>query len=129
MVPKDNTGTIGVRPTISATDCTRVLKFLGENFEETEGDWKVRIKDFSCRMQTGDIFDAADVLKKLNHLATQKTLSFREQRLFERARFLVISELSAVCSERECETEKKVDSQLEKSLKKHTLAVAASGFH
>ena len=49
-------------------------------------------------MRTGDIFEVADVLKHLTYLSNLKPLSFREQRMLERSRYLVVSELAAVAA-------------------------------
>jgi len=43
------------------------------------------LRNFSEKMRTGDIFEAADVLKHLTYLSHLKPLSFREQRMLERA--------------------------------------------
>lgn len=96
LVPKDNAEIVGLRPVIKKCDCEKVLVFLAEDFDEPESDWKLRIRDFGAKVQSGDVFAAADVLKKLTWLAQSKQLSFREQRLLEKAEFLVISELSPV---------------------------------
>ena len=47
-------------------------------------------------MRTGSIYDVVEVLKSLTFLATSKNLSFREKRMLDRAKFLVISEISEV---------------------------------
>ena len=59
-------------------------------------NWKGRFKDNSDKMRTGDIYDVADVLKSLTFLAKSKSLSFREKRMLDRARFLIVSEISEV---------------------------------
>ncbi|MDQ3255243.1 MAG: hypothetical protein M3R15_15315, partial [Acidobacteriota bacterium] len=52
----------------------------------------------------------------LSHL---KPLSFREQRMLERARYLVISELAAVCRQPECKIEPRVEQALVRACTKH----------
>ena len=47
-------------------------------------------------MRTGSIYDVADVLKSLTFLSKSKSLSFREKRMLDRARFLIITEVSEV---------------------------------
>jgi len=120
FVPKNNAQTIGIRPVISSAQCFEVLGFLGENFAEISNDWKIRIRDFTAQIQTGDLFAVSDALKKLTFLTTFKQLSFREQRLYEKAKFLVVSELAAVCLQPVCEIEEKVD---------HCLALACNKHH
>ena len=67
---------------------------LGGEILEIETDWKVRVKVYNEKILSGDIFEIADVLKNLTFLTGLKQLSFREQRLLEKARFLIISELA-----------------------------------
>ena len=45
------------------------------------------------KLQSGDVFQAADVFKKLTFLSHEKKLSFREQTLLEKAKFLILSEI------------------------------------
>ena len=55
-------------------------------------------------MRTGSIYDVVEVLKSLTFLARSKNLSFREKRMLDRAKFLVISEISEVAREKtECD--------------------------
>lgn len=119
FVPKNNAQSIGIRPVIKPVQCSKVLSFLTEDFAEIVSDWKIRIRDFTSQIHTGDIFEVGDVLKKLTFLTTLKQLSFREQRLFEKAKFLVVSELATVCSQPECEIEEKVDECLAIACQKH----------
>ena len=124
FVPKSNAQTIGIRPVINSVQCLDVLNFLAEDFAELSCDWKIRIRDFTAQIQSGDIFSVSDALKKLTFLTTLKQLSFREQRLFEKTKFLVVSELATVCSQPECEIEAKVDKSIALACEKHCLEIA-----
>src|SRR3982750_2174490 len=113
-----------------------LLKNLSDDFSTPTHDWKDRFKDFSEKMRTGDIFEAADVLKNLTFLSHLKPLSFREQRMLERARYLVVSELAAVCRQPECNIEPRVDDALAKAGSRHDsrplvgrARAAAAGVH
>ncbi|GIU81785.1 MAG: hypothetical protein D6687_02360 [Acidobacteria bacterium] len=119
MIPRSKILEIGVRPIINSIQCQNLLKFLSEDFEEPPSDWKIRTKEFNAKVQSGDIFQVADVLKKLYYLSRLKSLSFREQRMFEKTKFLVVSEMAIVCSQPECMIEEKVNELLEISYKKH----------
>ena len=57
-------------------------------------DWKFRFKENSERMRTGSLLDVAGVLKGLLILNQTKPLSFREKKMLERARYLLVSELA-----------------------------------
>ena len=120
MVPIANAIEIGLRSPINTNQCDRLLKALSADFSNPPVDWKDRYKDFLEKMKTGDIFHVAEVLKNLTYLSLSKPLSFREKRMLERARYLVISELATVCRKTECLVEPLVDDALRKSCSKHT---------
>ncbi|MCC6825288.1 MAG: hypothetical protein IT172_06040 [Acidobacteria bacterium] len=94
FVPDATVDTLGIRPLINTKQCRQLLEQLGDDFEELSSDWKTRSKDFIDKVRSGNVFEVADVLKKLSFLSRSKKLSFREQTLMEKARFLVVSELS-----------------------------------
>lgn len=120
MVPIANAVDVGLRAPINTSQCDKLLKALADDFSNPPVDWKDRYKDFLEKMKTGDIFHVAEVLKTLTYLSLSKPLSFREKRMLERARYLVISELSTVCRKAECYVEPLVDEALTSSCMKHT---------
>jgi len=65
-------------------------------------------------MRSGSIYEVADVLKSLTFLAKSKSLSFREKRMLDRAKFLIISEVSEVMRETAAAIEGRVDRALER---------------
>jgi CarD family transcriptional regulator len=93
FVPTANAATVGIRPVISAQQYRKLIEFLGRDFSEIASDWKIRSREFAVKLQSGDVFEAADVLKKLTFLSHEKKLSFREQTFLEKARFLIVSEV------------------------------------
>jgi CarD family transcriptional regulator len=94
FVPTENAESVGIRPLISASQCKRLISQLSKDFEPAAGDWKLRAKEFSEKLHSGDIFKAADVFKKLTYLSFEKKLSFREQTMLEKAKYLVVSEIT-----------------------------------
>lgn len=129
MVPVANAQTVGLRLPIAAHDCERLFQKLEADFVAPETDWKDRFKDFSEKMRTGDIFSIAAVLKRLTFLNQVKALSFREQRMFEKAGYLVVSELAAVCQQEESHVRERVQAALARACTVHqaTLAAASVG--
>ena len=119
LVPVANAGEVGLRSPITSSECEMLLKNLGDDFTQAAADWKDRFKEFSDQMRSGDIFEVANVLKNLTYLSHQKPLSFREQRMLERSRFLVVSELATVCRQKDCQVELRVDQALENACTKH----------
>ena len=114
FVPVDNVDGVGLRRAITDEETDRLFFLLGDGKIENHQNWKGRFKDNSDRMRTGSIYDVVEVLKSLSHLAKSKSLSFREKRMLDRAKALIISEISEVMREKALEVEAKVDSALEK---------------
>ena len=119
LVPVSNATEVGLRHTISSGQCDLLFKALGGDFVSPANDWKDRFKDFSEKMRTGNIFEVAEVLKHLTYLSHSKPLSFREQRMLERSRYLVVSELAAVCRQPECNIDPRVDHELSQACARH----------
>jgi len=118
-VPVAKADEVGLRPPIKSKECDRLMSLLGENFAAPASDWKDRYKEFLEKMRSGDIFTVAEVLKTLTYLSLRKPLSFREKRLLERARFLVVSEIAMVCRKPIATIEIVVDEALTKACSKH----------
>ncbi|HYE15936.1 MAG TPA: CarD family transcriptional regulator [Pyrinomonadaceae bacterium] len=126
LVPVANASEVGLRSPITSGECELLLKHLSDDFRGAASDWKDRFKEFTEKMRTGDIFAVAEVLKNLTYLSHSKPLSFREQRMLERARYLVISELAAVCRQPECNVEPRVEEALRRACAKHERRPAAT---
>ena len=126
LVPVANAAEVGLRSPITSGECEMLLKNLADDFAAPANDWKDRFKEFSEKMRTGDIFEVSDVLKNLTYLSHLKPLSFREQRMLERARYLVISELAAVCRQPECNVAPRVEQALARACAKHERRPARS---
>lgn len=108
FVPTANAENVGIRPIICSEEYENLINRLSANFEDVSDDWKTRSKDYGEKLQSNDVFEAADVLKKLTFLSREKKLSFREQTLMEKAKFLIVSEvINAGLA-----PEKKIDSRI-----------------
>jgi CarD family transcriptional regulator len=114
MVPCQNAGNVGMRRVVRNGEIQKVLDFLSVGENGGNGDWKDRFKENSERMRTGSLYEVAGVLKSLIALHQAKPLSFREKKMLERARYLLVSELAMA---RNCE-ESKVEEMLTTTLAK-----------
>jgi CarD family transcriptional regulator len=126
LVPVSNVDGVGLRRAISDTEVERLFGLLGNGKIDNHQNWKGRFKDNSDKMRSGSIYEVADVLKSLTFLAKSKSLSFREKRMLDRAKFLIISEVSEVMRETAIAIEGRVDLALERcfSAKARTTARA-----
>lgn len=117
MVPVANTQTVGLRKVLTRRQFNQVLKTLREGEVTTYDDWKGRFQANSDKMRTGDIRAVAEVLKSLTILNEVKPLSYRERRMLDRARFLLVSELAEASGKDNEDIEEKLDSALAESMK------------
>jgi CarD family transcriptional regulator len=128
LVPVSNVDGVGLRRAITDDEVERLFGLLGDGKIDNHQNWKGRFKDNSDKMRSGSIYEVADVLKSLTFLAKSKSLSFREKRMLDRAKFLIISEVSEVMRETAVAIEGRVDRALERSFstKARTTARAAA---
>lgn len=128
LVPVANVENVGLRRAISDEEVDRLFAQLSDGKIDNHQNWKGRFKDNSDKMRTGSIYDMADVLKSLTFLSRSKSLSFREKRMLDRAKALIVSEVSEVLRAKPMEIEARVDEALEKSfmLKAKSMARAAA---
>jgi CarD family transcriptional regulator len=103
MVPFNNVASVGLRPVVRQGEVQKILEFLMDGKCENNTDWKYRYKENSERMRTGSLLEVAGVLKALLILSLNKPLSFREKKMLERARYLLVSELAMAknCAEQQ----------------------------
>jgi len=121
FVPMANAEAVGLRPIIGNKQYKSLLNHLKKDFETVSDDWKIRSREFNDKLQSGDIFEAADVLKKLTFLSSEKKLSFREQSLLEKAKFLIVSELRNANFGNEKKLEQKIDELVENACNCHDI--------
>lgn len=94
LVPFSNAANIGLRRVTKDREISRVLSYLSNGFCPCSTDWKVRFKENTEKMQSGDLSRAAEVFKNLVQLHVDKPLSFREKKMLDRARHMLVSEIS-----------------------------------
>jgi CarD family transcriptional regulator len=114
LVPVANVDNVGLRRAITDEEVERLFGLLGDGKIDNHQNWKGRFKDNSDKMRTGSIYDMADVLKSLTFLAKSKSLSFREKRMLDRAKSLIVSEISEVMQLTAASIEDRVNQALEK---------------
>lgn len=122
MVPFSHVEQVGLRKVTRNGEVARVLLYLGERCCRSRIDWKDRFKENTDKMRNGSLLEIAEVLKTLLILQAEKPLSFREKKMLDRARHMLVTELSISRSLNEIDA---VD-LLQKSLAKASLAFPAA---
>ncbi len=94
MVPFSHVSDVGLRKVTRNAEIQRMLDFLAAGVCTRCTDWKNRFRDNSEKMRNGGLLDVADVLKGLLIQQGAKTLSFREKKMLDRSRHMLITEVS-----------------------------------
>ncbi|GAB4220347.1 MAG: CarD family transcriptional regulator [Acidobacteriota bacterium] len=115
MVPVANVKNVGMRTLSASDDVDDLFQILESDFTEPDPDWKTRYKVNLEKMNSGQVREVARVLRNLYFLSHRKSLSFREKKMYDRARQLVISEIATVRQQDFEETQKQVDEILDAS--------------
>lgn len=118
MVPKSNLELVGLRPLCQNREVRALFDILEDGNIDTYKDWKGRYKQNLDKMKTGRLTDVAEVLKNLRLVSQRKSLSFREKKMYERAKYFIVSEVAHVKSISEREAEDLVERALNSSLEK-----------
>ena len=71
--------------------------------------WNRRYRGFKEKIDTGSIYDVAEVMRDLYRLKTDKQLSFGERRMLETARGLIVKEIAIA----RAQTEEAVKGEIE----------------
>ncbi len=102
MVPSASAEEMGIRKLISQEKLQQLFLFLEDGIVNVTKNWKGRYKEHVELMKSGSILDVAMVLKSLYHLDMVKPLSFREKKMMEKAKELLIME---ICEVADCSPE------------------------
>jgi len=125
MVPKANIELVGLRPLCHTKEVRALFDILEDGNIDTYKDWKGRYKQNLDKMKTGRLTDVAEVLKNLRLVSQRKSLSFREKKMYERAKYFIVSKVAHLKSINEREAEDLVEQALNSSLEKRQRRIAS----
>ena len=117
MVPRSNTTSVGLRRVMTKKEVEDVFDVLKDTKITLYDDWKGRFQENSDKMRTGSITEVARVFKSLSHLAIQKNLSYRERRMLDKAKYLIVSEIAEVERLTVDQVEAKIDRAVARGIK------------
>jgi CarD family transcriptional regulator len=111
MVPVNNAVNVGLRPPISETQIREIFKILKvRSIRFDNQTWNRRYRGFMDKIKTGSVFEVAEVMRDLYRLKAEKSLSFGERQMLEKARALIVKEIAVARRK----TEEKVQAEIEK---------------
>ena len=99
MIPEGNLQSVGLRPIISQDEANKVISILRQNNVKIDNQtWNRRYREYMEKIKTGSVYEIAEVLRDLYVLKVDKELSFGERTMLDKARTLLLNELSLAIS-------------------------------
>jgi RNA polymerase-interacting CarD/CdnL/TRCF family regulator len=111
FVPVEKVQEIGLRPLLKKSEIPKLLDQLMKAGQIAK-DWKQRAQDNLKLLTSGSAFDLAEVVETLTVLNEKKPLSFRENWMLERAKRLLVCEISEVLGETKIAAEEQINQAL-----------------
>jgi CarD family transcriptional regulator len=93
-VPVDKVDEVGMRPPISEADVEDLFRLIAKRDVREPANWSRRFKNHQEKMKSGDVYQVAEVVRNLALREKGKGLSTAEKSMLERARSILVSELS-----------------------------------
>jgi len=112
LVPVDKVTSLGLRQLLGKSDIPKLFGHL-KNAAVAATNWKQRVIDNAKLLASGSAYDLAQVIESLTDLNKTKALTPRDRQTLDRARRILICEISEVTGE----TKTAAEEQLEKALK------------
>ena len=111
FIPVDKIGGLGIRQLMARSEIPKLLGLLRKP-AATPTNWKQRAIDNFKLLTSGSAFDLAEVVESLTELNEARVLSRRDRDALDRARRILICEISEVTGETKSAAEDKVDQAL-----------------
>ncbi|MGI8757855.1 MAG: CarD family transcriptional regulator, partial [Acidimicrobiales bacterium] len=111
-VPADKVEEVGMRPPISVEDVEDLFQLLSKKDVREPGNWSRRFKNHQEKLKTGDVYQVAEVVRNLALREAAKGLSAGEKSMLERARSILVSELSVALSVTEDEALERLSAEI-----------------
>lgn len=108
FIPVEKLRTVGLRPLLSKAEIPNLLDQL-KRPSKASVDRKQRVRENSKLLASGSAFDLAEIVESLNELLETSALSFGERSTLDRAKRLLVCEISEVMEETKEEAEAQVD--------------------
>lgn len=111
-VPVDKAEEVGMRWPISGEDVEDLFEVLQRRDVREPANWSRRFKNHQEKLKSGDVYQVAEVVRNLALRDREKGLSAGEKTLYNKARSVLVSELSFALDVPEDDATEKVDAAL-----------------
>jgi CarD family transcriptional regulator len=93
-VPSAKADEVGMRPPISSEDVDDLFQLLAKKDVREPTNWSRRFKNHQEKLKSGDVYQVAEVVRNLALRDVSKGLSAGEKSMLNKARSVLVSELS-----------------------------------
>ena len=95
MIPTGNAKMVGLREIITEFQVPKVFDILKEKEAPLDNQtWNRRYREYMEKINTGSIYEIAEVLRDLHVLKSEKELSFGERKILDTAKNLLVREIA-----------------------------------
>jgi CarD family transcriptional regulator len=95
MIPQDNVEAVHLRGVIRKIEVRKVIHILKDRDVTIDNQtWNRRYREYMEKINTGSIYEIAEVLRDLHLLKAEKELSFGERKIMDMAKNLLVKELA-----------------------------------
>jgi CarD family transcriptional regulator len=109
MIPQDNVEAVRLREVIRKIDISKVIRILKDRDVSIDNQtWNRRYREYMEKINTGSIYEIAEVLRDLHLLKAEKELSFGERKIMDMAKNLLVKELAIVRDVKEADILKEI---------------------
>lgn len=110
MVPTDKAVAKGLRTIIARAEVKKVFTMLKQRkVNLPRQTWNRRHRCYMTKINSGSVYEVAEVLRELTLLGTKKQLSFSERRVLDTARSMLVRELALARRAPESRIEEELD--------------------
>jgi len=96
FVPRGSEELAAIRPPMSTTRFRELRRTLTSSPEELHRNFNRRMKQVKSKLESGDPMQIGEVLRDLYPRWSQNSLSTSDQRIFEKTRDLLVSEIALI---------------------------------
>lgn len=111
FIPVDKINGLGIRQLMARSEIPKLLGLLKKPASTTM-NWKQRAIDNFKLLNSGSAFDLAEVVESLTELNKKRVLSPRDRETLDRARRILICEISEVTGKTKSAAEEQIDQAL-----------------
>lgn len=111
-VPAANLDLVGVRDVMGDNELDKLVAVLQQTNVEEPSNWSRRFKANSEKLNSGDVYKVAEVVRDLTRRSNKRGLSAGEKSLLTQARQIIVSELALAREVDEDEAQEHLDRAL-----------------